>query len=600
MDLMSALGRILRNVLATAVPLPAVIILLFFRTSLGLAFQDSAPAPKSNQAELTSHETQPAFKLKAERNLVTVRIVVRDSKGNALGNLHKEDFRLLDNGKPQIITTFAVEAPAAVASTPAPPAVEPSDSGTKPEAAAISAVPQRYLALYFDDVHLKFEDISRTRDAASGYLAGALQPGDRVGIFTSSGQRMLDFTDDRDKIHDALLALQSRPGVPHETNACPDITPYQAFLMVERRDPTSLEIATEEALMCLYNNDPRFLAQAQQSAESAGAQALSFAETESEASLRELDQLVRRMALVPGQRNIVLVSPGFMTETQTMKISEIVDRALRLKVVVNTLDSQGLYVTQPLGDASQESVVLLQRADLTGQKSLIRMDEFSRNSDVLAEIADSTGGVFFHNSNDLNEGFRRVGSLPAAYYVLAFSPQNLKLDGKFHTLKVTLANPKGLSVQARHGYYAPKQPEDAATQVTEEIQEAVFSQDELNELPIDVHTQFFKAGEADAKLSVLTHVDLRFVRFRKQEGRNLDNLVFVTVLFDRDGKYVAGQEKTLEMRLLDANLERFTHSGVTMKFGFDIKPGTYVVRQVVRDAEGAQLSGLSRPVEIPY
>lgn len=597
---MSTLSRFSCNIVATAVPLPAVIILLLAATPLSFAFQESAAAPKSNQAELTSHETQPAFKLKTERNLVTVRVVVRDSKGNALGNLHKEDFRLLDNGKPQIITQFAVEAPPTAGSTSAVTEVKPSDSEIQAETAIVSSIPQRYLALYFDDVHMKFEDIARTRDAASGYLANALQPGDRVGIFTSSGQRTLDFTDDRDKIHDALFALQSRPIVPHEINPCPDITPYQAFLMVERRESYSLEIATAEALACEYNNDPTHLPDAQRSAESAATRVLSFAETESEASLRELELLVRRMGVVPGQRNIVLVSPGFMTETQTMRISEIVDRALRLKVVVNTLDSQGLYVAQPFGDASQRPIVLPRRPDLMGNKSQIRLDEYSRNTDVLAEIADSTGGVFFHNSNDLNEGFRRVGSLPGTYYVLAFSPQNLKLDGRFHTLKVALTNVKGLSLQARRGYYAPKQPADAATQATDEIQEAVFSQDELNELPIDMHTQFFRVGEADAKLSVLTHVDLRFVHFRKQEGRNLDNLVFVAVLFDRDGKYLTGQEKTLEMRLLDTSLERFAHTGITIKFGFDVKPGTYVVRQVVRDAEGAQLSGLSRPVEIPY
>src|SRR5579859_6247783 len=597
---MSTLGRISCNIVFTAVLFPVVIFLLLVRTPPSLAFQERAPVPKSDQAELTSHDTQPAFKLKTERNLVTVRVVVRDSKGNALGNLHKEDFRLLDNGKPQVITQFAVEAPQTAGLNLPALKLKYSDGGAQPENANVSSVPQRYIALYFDDVHMKFEDIARTRDAASGYLASALQPGDRVGIFTSSGQRALDFTDDRDKIHDALFALQSRPIVPREVNPCPDLTPHQAFLIVEQREANSLEIATQETLVCEYNNDPRFLSQAQQSAESAAERALNYAETESEASLRELELLVRRMGIVPGQRNIVLVSPGFMTETQKLRISEIVDRALRLKVVVNTLDSQGLYVALPFGDASQDPVVLPDRPDLMGKKSQIRLDEYSRNTDVLAEVADSTGGVYFHNSNDLNEGFRRVISLSGVYYVLAYSPQNFKLDGKFHTLKVSLTNMKGLSLQARHGYYAPKQPADAAAQATDEIQEAVFSQDELNELPMDVHTQFFRVGEADAKLSVLTHVDLRFVRFRKQDGRNLDSLVFVAVLFDRDGKYVMGQEKTLEMRLLDTSMERFARSGITIKFGFDVKPGTYVVRQVVRDAQGAQLSGLSRPVEIPY
>ena len=64
------------------------------------------------------------------------------------------------------------------------------------------------------------------------------------------------------------------------------------------------------------------------------------------------------------------------------------------------------------------------------------------------------GGTFFHNNNDLDEGFRRTADTPEYIYVLGFSPQ--KLDGKFHKLKVTLKNPEKLTVQARQGYYAFK------------------------------------------------------------------------------------------------------------------------------------------------
>src|SRR5208282_6565662 len=98
--------------------------------------------------------------------------------------------------------------------------------------------------------------------------------------------------------------------------------------------------------------------------------------------------------------------------------------------------------------------------------------------------------------------FRKLAGLPEAYYLLAFSPQNLKLDGAFHPLQVKLVSPKGLVVQARRGYYAPKKPNDPSVQEKEEIQEAVFSQDETHELPIDVHTQFFMKTESDARITV--------------------------------------------------------------------------------------------------
>ena len=79
-------------------------------------------------------------------------------------------------------------------------------------------------------------------------------------------------------------------------------------------------------------------------------------------------------------------------------------------------------------------------------------DEALAQTDVMAELAYGTGGTFFHNNNDVDEGFRRTADAPEYIYVLGFSPQ--KLDGKFHKLSVKLAVPEKLTVQSRQGYYA--------------------------------------------------------------------------------------------------------------------------------------------------
>jgi hypothetical protein len=281
-------------------------------------------------------------------------------------------------------------------------------------------------------------------------------------------------------------------------------------------------------------------------------------------------------------------------------VDGIVERALRSNVVINTLDSKGLYVTNPVGDISRSHVVIANRTDLMVHRGQLASEETQLAADVLSSLARDTGGVFFHNSNDLDDGFRKTGVLPEVYYVLGFSPQNLKYDGRFHTLKVTLSTREKVTIQARRGYYAPQKLGDPATQAKEEIEQAIFSHDELRELPMEVHTQFFKLNEVDTRLSVVTRLDLRFVQFRKEGGRNLNSLTLVTALFDRDGKYMTAKEKVLQLRLLDASLEKLTRSGVTTKTSFDVKPGTYLVRQVVRDAEGAQLSALNRTVEIPF
>lgn len=569
------------------------------------AIEQASATAAADSKEVVSQETEPTFKMQVQRNLVLVRVVVRDSKGRAVPGLRKEDFRLFDNRKPQNIIHFAVEVPSSKIEQRVR-AEEPveADAEAAPESEPGLTIPQRYMALFFDDIHSKFEDLVRVRDAADRYLANSLQPSDRAGVFTSSGRLILDFTDDRNKLHQALFAMKPTPIVPRQEGACPDLSEYQAYLIVHRHDAIALEIATEEGFQCHYQNLPispeEGRAQAQNAAFRDATQVINFVETESEYAFRGLDHLIRRMAALPGQRTIVLVGPGFLTVTQEQRKTVLAERAIASNVIINSLDATGLYAAPAFGDAAARPYVLTQNISLMGHKALLITDGQERSKDVLRELAEDTGGILFHNSNDLEEGFRKVGALPEVYYVLGFTPQNLKYDGRFHTLKVNLVSGSGVQVQARRGYFAPRKPEDATEREKAEIEQAVFSQDEMSELPVEVHTQFFRLNDHDARLSVLTRLDLRLLRFRKEEGRNLNNLTVVTALFDRDGKCLAVREKRLEFRLRDTSLEKLVASGLNLRTSFDIKPGTYLVRQVVRDAEGGRLSGLSRTVEIPY
>src|SRR3954453_2794433 len=71
---------------------------------------EPATTPQSAKAPATemSQKDEPAL-FKARVNLVPVPVVVRDRKGKAVGTLTKEDFQLLDRGKPQFIARFSVE-----------------------------------------------------------------------------------------------------------------------------------------------------------------------------------------------------------------------------------------------------------------------------------------------------------------------------------------------------------------------------------------------------------------------------------------------------------------------------------------------------------
>jgi hypothetical protein len=225
-------------------------------------------------------------------------------------------------------------------------------------------------------------------------------------------------------------------------------------------------------------------------------------------------------------------------------------------------------------------------------------DEAFANRDVMAEIAANTGGRFFENSNDLLKGFERLATAPEYIYVLGFAPQDLKLDGRYHTLKVSLHNGTGLTLDARRGYYAPRYAKDPAERSKEEIAEAFFSRAETADIPVVIQTQFFKTSDYEATLSVSAKIDVRQLQFRKEADRNRNDLTVVAGLFDSDGNYVTGTQKVLEMRLREETLHGRLASGITVKNTFTVAPGTYFVRLVVRDSEGQTMGARSAPVEI--
>jgi VWFA-related protein len=531
-------------------------------------------------------------------NLVLLRVVIRDVYGKVVATLKKKDFQLTDNRKPQVISTFSLETPEShkIAAVSAPSKGETSAEVSE-HSAAIAALPQRFVAMVFDDENMLMQDTANIRDAATR-LFGALAPSDRVGMYSTSGQLTREFTDDHELLKQSLLSVIPRPVVPAGFHDCPEVSFYQADLIENQHDPQALDVATEDAVQCAFGGDETMRVQARQLAQAASGRALASGEAQIDYVYRHLDDAVRRLSAMPGQRIMVLVSPGFIVSRFTTNGSELVDRANRSNIVINTVDARGLYTPDLLGDIADPPRDSFRT---TGFKSSYRIASQSLQSDVLAQFADGTGGTFFHNRNDLDQGLREAVAAPAASYVLGFSPQNLKIDGHYHTLKVTLANKQQkYSVQARHGYFAPRTISDPLEAAKEEIQEALFSQDEIHDLPVDLQTQFFRKDESQARLAVLTHVNLKGIRFRKADGRNRDDLTVATAIFDENGNFVTGGEKIVEMRLRDQTVERLASSGFTVKSSFDIKPGTYLVRLVVRDAEGAQMAARNGAVNIPF
>jgi len=546
--------------------------------------------PAQNAPETKAIEEPATFHTRV--NLVMVPVVVRDKYDKVIGTLKQEDFRLADRGKPQEIIKFSVETPSRppVYRTGSSPIEETTGTNGEAGEAAPAVIPDRFVAYLFDDVHTAFADLARTREAAMRHL-DTLGPKERAGVYTISGQVTQEFTDDREALKAALQRIIPHPIARPSTPECPDISYYQADLIVNKNDPMALQAAVAETMSC-QSLDPSMASTAQSEAQGFANRRLAEGEQETRVALYTLNALVRRMATMPGQRLILLASAGFITTyDQQQDKTDLMDRAIKANVVIGALDARGLYTDMP--DASRPTP-----AAAIGLKLRYDREAARAQADVMAELAAGTGGTFFENNNDLYAGFQRVAAAPEYVYMLGFSPQNLKLDGSFHPLKVTVKNGISLNIQARKGYYAPRHLADPNETAKEEISEALFSREEMTDLPVSLMTQYFKSGEENARVTVLMKVEAKKLRFRKEDDRNCNVLTIATALFDRNGNYVVGNEKKLEMKLKDETLAKRLDNGLTVRSSFDVKPGTYMVRLVVRDAEGELMSATNGALNI--
>src|ERR1035438_7132039 len=205
-------------------------------------------APAKPPAEMATHDEPAMFK--ARVNLVIVPVGVRHRQGKAVGSFKQEDFQLFDKGKPRFIARFSLEKVAGRPNKAAAAAPPPSPDKPAEDKPAVD-LPARFIAYLFDDVHMQFGGLARSRDAARRHIDNALVSTDRAAIYTTSGRTVQDFTDDKALLHEALAKLRVSPLTGQGQRNCPNMTYYMADQIVNKNNAMVLDAATQDALLCL-------------------------------------------------------------------------------------------------------------------------------------------------------------------------------------------------------------------------------------------------------------------------------------------------------------------------------------------------------------
>lgn len=425
-----------------SVPLRKILILC----CVGLSSSGYAAAQQATESQGTP------YKIEVTVTKLLVPVVVRDKQGHSVGDLKREDFQVFDNGKPHLLSAFMVEERIGAESRPASNSANGTLSPTLPNAPPQSSTSYpRFVVFLFDDMHLSAEDIVRAKNAGTTLLSGSLLNSDTAAVVSLSGKINSGLTRDRAKLESAITSLQPQTLYRSSNSDCPNIDYYQADLMENKHDNVATQAAIAQVFSCDAGLDPRRdLPIAERLAEAAARRVLTIGRQDVQISLATIGEVVRRMAALPGQRTLILVSPGFLTVEPDALAAEsrIIDFAAQSDVTVSALDARGLYTTSLTASEDVHGIPLVSKGEF-------HASSMTAVENVMAELANGTGGTFFHNSNDLDAGFKGLTETPQYVYLLELPLDNIKPNGAYHRLKVKV-NRRDVQVQARRGYILPK------------------------------------------------------------------------------------------------------------------------------------------------
>ena len=514
-----------------------------------------SPEPAKPEASKIDVPVTPLPTFRDRLNLVAVPVVVSDAAGHPVSGLYKDDFELFADGQRQTISGFTEER------------ASQTSQGSQPQ----PSPPDRHLVFVFDDLNLSPGQLSQTRSALERVLDSVLTPTTRVAIQSISGKLSLPFTNNRDKIIAALDQIKPTSRTGPSSN-CPVVSYYMADRILNKNDRAALQIETDAAIaQC----DSRSIQQAQIRAEEAARMSLTLHNSETRDALVTLQNLIRNLSVLPGDRSLVIVSPGFFINFGAVSLQELIAGAVRSGLVINVLDAKGL--------GTQTDLDVEETGAISVNKFSYQQDEQQITDNPLVQFTSSTGGKLFRNSNNFDAGLKSLTDPPAIRYVLAFIPPEGETPGSYHKLKVTVKGYKSPLIQARLGYTSDQLAKN-------DLQNALFSRDEARDIPLTA-----KSTIADSQLTLLLHIDLKNLPFQKSDSLNHAALTFSFAFFDANGTLLSLLKQDLPLAFSDTELRARLSHGIDIKSNFALKPDAQFLRIVLRTPQG-QTSTLTQPI----
>ena len=528
---------------------------------LAVLAQAPAPAPAPPQPS-----SQPPVTFKVEVNYVEIDAHVTDAQGNFVRTLTKDDFQIVEDGKPQALTAFSmVDIPIERIDPPLfAKAPIPADVATNR-----TPFEGRVFVLVLDDLNTRFNRTARTRAAARQFVERYVGANDIVAVVNTSGfgKGMQDFTGNRQL---ALRAIDHAMGAKAESSTQAALADYYN----NRNMPAgagSNSVASFNEMM-RYNNARN--------------------------SLRTLRNIADYMMGMRGRRKaVVYFSEGInydVTNAIANRYASDVQQEIRDMVAAATRANVNVYGVDPRGVTSgMEDGIEIGGFPTDGSISATGlMDEMRLEHDSLRVVSEETGGFAVLNQNDFRTGFGRILEDNSSYYVLGYYPTNERRDGRFRNVDVKVLKP-GLRVRARRGYAAPTPGKKAdpaketPARTSPELRDALDSPVAISGLTISAFAAPFKgAGNNDA-VALAVEVDGSGMKFTQTPAGTFANDLEVTLFAaDVNGKVKDGVRDVFNLALRPQTHEIVRTGGFRIVRRLQVPPGKYQVRVGARESGG--------------
>ena len=584
----------------------SVNIALLIMVLIGVAYPQAQPQPQPQARPQKGDDDQP---IRITTQLIQLDAVVVDKKGQVVKGLKREDFEIVEGGKRQPVEFFEyVEAGKgkgriSISTQAGVPGAPPSAQG------ASEGDIGRIFAFVVDDLTIRPDDLVYVRRMLSNFVTNQMQATDLVAIVRTVGGKGLlqQFTTDKQLLGRAIESLT------------PTIHPLNSYTKdndqrLSGARPPSLAApdANEQRDLGLsatggFGDDP--LESRVNYGEDTNRMMRSYM------SLGTASFVIDSMRQLPGRKSLVLISAGLPILDQQAGtaagnvshfINQLTDKATRAGVAIHTLDIQGLsgqvgvarFTDTPgksmMGGVGDNATVGLGRQPdeaMLGGSAI-------ENQMGLRRLAADTGGIAILNRNNFDEGLGKIIDANEGYYLLAYTPQDPKFDGKFRRVEIKVKG-DGLKVYSRRGYFAREEKAPVASTKQDEILTAVRAP--LAKLDVEMDAMMLYKAMPPDKGAIDMHlvIDSKKLQFEPAGDKQQASLDIAGFVFDERGEVRGGFSETVNANLSAEEYNRISKGGFTYSANTTLPTGVYQVRFAVRDNKSGRIGTMSRYIEVP-